>query len=134
MNQLSKILLPSIAIFLFAIGCTKEQEIAPSFSEIIVGEWQLTEAVEPAMFFDTLWHEVTSPELSNICFQRDSVVFFKFLNETGSYYINEADNEISFFTNHNFSWRILDYTETEFSISLGVGREGPMKRRYGKVE
>ena len=136
MNLLSKTLLPSIAIFLFAIGCTKEQEVAPNFSEIIVGEWELTELVEPAQFFDTLWHEEPSPELNRICFQRDSIVIFKFIliDELGTYYVNEADNEISFFTNHNFSWRILDYTETEFSVSLGVGREGPMKRRYGKVE
>ena len=136
MNQLSKILLSFIPIFFFVTGCTKEQEVATNFSAILVGEWHLTELVEPAQFFDTLWHENEFPEGGNICFQKDSIVTFKFVlvDRIGTYYVNEADNEISFFTNHNFSWQILDYTETEFSVFLGNGREGPMKRRYGKVE
>ena len=124
-----------ILLVLFGIGCSKENTRPMSLAEIIIGQWQLKESVEPGTYGDANWHEPNNPELNEVCFRRDSSVLFKhgeFAERLGKYHVIENDT-IYFTVNWDFIWTVIDFNENELTVSLGTSPEGETKRKFTKI-
>ena len=123
-----------ILLILFDVSCSKENIESTNLAEILIGEWKLTEIVDVAIHGDGDWHEYSFPELGRTVFQKDSVImeYMSFAEERGTYKV--SNDTIYFSILWNFAWIVIDFDDTELTVSTGKGVEGETKRRYTKVD
>ena len=124
-----------LLLIFFVFGCNKDNSEPSNLSEILIGEWQLKESVEPSIYGDINWHEPNNPELNEVCFQQNSFTSFKygsFGEEMGIYSV--SNDTIFFSILWDFNWVVTDFDESELTVSLGTSPEGETKRRYTKIK
>ena len=124
-----------LLIIIFVLGCSKDNLESANLAEIIIGEWKLKELVEPGTFGDAKWHGFQDPATGIVFFNKDSTVvldYNSFAEELGTYHVIENDT-IYFTINWDFIWTVIDFNESELTVSLGTSPEGETKRRYTKI-
>ena len=119
------------------ISCTKEDitEQPLLLSEVIVGSWQVREAINVLDYGDYEWHRVAYIENEAI-FTEDNQYTYLYqeeLIEEAEYLVQDSDSTIQFLPPKNSTWFIESFDQNEFVVKRDT-REGVEKYKYVRLE
>ena len=117
-------------------SCKKESVIIYTFSESLIGKWELREAVDRINYQDEEWHDVREPYLS-MNFAADSSFVRAWdctnLFTSGTYEVSNQDSLIKISDPGTRTIKPLEYNGRSF-IHEFLTDEGTVKHKYFKVE
>ncbi len=131
-----------LLLLLLITQCSKESIQPLSIEEKLIGTWELREMLNFNTYNDTLWHDVPPPYFkiifkSNSTFHTEfPLEIYKEEEEQGIYEVRRtgADIGISFKSQTQYGWRIIDFKSNRLTVGLGQGRELEVKIKYYKIE
>lgn len=127
---LKKYSLSLVIIVIF--GCSKVEFVPQSFSQKMIGKWELRERVDLLHNKNGDWFTLNPPFFTAILNEDKTYSYNRdtFILETGTYSISDLDSIVQF---NILRWQPTSCTNNSF-ILIDTGREGEVKGKYFKVE
>ncbi|MEM1123208.1 MAG: hypothetical protein AAGJ18_22395 [Bacteroidota bacterium] len=136
MQRIKKFVLSLTTLFFFFVCCSKEDVKPKELSEVLIGRWEITEAMDYFTYGDTLWHPILMPSITFRFEEKGTVTFdYGSVEESGDFSTIKNDT-IVLGPPFRQKWIVLDFTENTLAVSSGIDlREGQeIKSRFAKIQ